>query len=320
MIDTSFNSSVKSSKPSAQPKNLAKSLGAVYSQKTPIEKATLSVVSIKTALGGGTGFFVSDTGYIVTNRHVVRPTTTGQWQKSNEKYQTNLDDLNKQKQNIDRRQKELDKMSKDLARYKQRVDAESGGIGSVARSDYRIFKNRHSDLDKYLKESIKSYQKNKKIVDKQKSDFNFSSTISRTVRHFEIRLKDNSTLHAELILLSKEHDLALLKLTGHITPFINMSNSVTPAQGSKAYAIGSPLGLSDFVTSGSITNVRRTQIITDTQILPGNSGGPLIDTKGRVIGVNTQKIMAGDARGSAGFGIAIPISIVNAEFGSVISQ
>jgi len=314
---------------SEQPKNLAKSLEAAFTsstKKTPVEKTTLAVVSIKNALGGGTGFFVSNDGYIVTNRHVVRPTTTAQWEKSNEKFLENLAEVDTQKRNIDRRQKELTAMSKQLEQYRKHLENSSEGTGgsrdtkSIGRSEYNIYKNRYKDLKKGLKKTIKIYEENKKIIEKQKSDFNFASTLSRTVRHFKIQLKDNSILHAELVSLSKQHDLALLKLSGHITPFIDINNAVTPPQGSKVYAIGSPLGLRDFVTYGIVTNVRKNQIVTDTQILPGNSGGPLIDTNGRIIGVNTLKLMADDSIGSAGFGVAIPISIVNAEFGEAISH
>ena len=318
------SSSVKRSKrdntQSNPPKNLVISLESQFPNKSPIERATLAVVSIKNPLGVGTGFFVSSKGYIVTNRHVVRPTTASQWEKSDEIFQENISQLLEQKKKINRRQKELNSMSKELERYRKRVKGESGNIKSIAHSDYIAYKNHYHDLKKNLKMSQKTYQKNKKRIDKQKSDFNFSSTIARTKRRFEIRLKDNSVLQADLVLLSRKYDLALLKIKGYITPFVDIKNKITPRQGSEAYAVGSPLGLRDFVTSGTITNVRAAQIFTDTQILPGNSGGPLIDPKGRVIGVNTLKLMADKSIGSAGFGVAIPIEIVETEFGHLFNQ
>jgi len=320
VIQTDEGSSSNQSTRSKRPKDLAKSLKQNYPSNTPVERATLAVVSIKTPLGGGTGFFVSKDGYIVTNRHVVRPTTTAQWEKSNEQYQKNVDELASQKENIERRQKELKSMSTQLERYKKRIDEDTSNIKSIAHSDYRVYKNRYHDFKAGLKKAVKTYEKNKKLVEKQKADFNFSSTLSRTKRRFKIQLKDNSILQADLISLSKEFDLALLKLNGHTTPFIDTRNVASPSQGSKSYAVGSPLGLRDFVTYGIITKVNKHKIITDTQILPGNSGGPLIDTQGKIIGVNTQKLMADKSIGSAGFGVAIPIRVVNSEFGEIFGQ
>ena len=302
--------------PSKRPTtDLAKSLSESYPADNPIEKTTLAVVSVKTSLGGGTGFFISEDGYIVTNRHVVRPTSTPQWESANEKYQQNVARLAAQKKKLDQRKKELRKMAAELESYKRRVKEESSDIKDVAHADYNIYKNRYKNFKESYTRQKKSYEENKRMVDKQRSRFGYVSNLSRTTSRFKIVTKDNSPLYAQLISVSKKHDLALLKLNGYTTPFIDTQDHVRPSQGSKVFAVGSPLGLRDFVTSGIITNVQRERIFTDTQILPGNSGGPLIDPDGRIIGVNTLKVMADRAsRGSAGFGIAIPITLVNSEF------
>ncbi len=298
--------------------DLAKYLSETYPANTPIEETTLAVVSIRTALGGGTGFFVSEDGYIVTNRHVVRPTSTAQWKKAKEQFQQNVARLAEQKKRLDQRQKELRKMEAELKRYARRVADESDDIRDVAHADYAIYKQRYDEFKASYARQRQGYVENKKMVDQQRSQFGYTSTLSRTTSRFKIVLKDNSELYAQLISVSQKHDLALLKLNGHATPFIDARNHIRPAQGSRAYAVGSPLGLRDFVTAGTITHVKKNQIYTDTQILPGNSGGPLIDPNGRIIGVNTLKVMADRSRGSAGFGIAIPIALVNAEFGKFI--
>ena len=126
-------------------------------------------------------------------------------------------------------------------------------------------------------------------------------------------LKNESILQATLVEVSAEHDLALLKIDGYKTPFIPPADLQMVGQGSKVYAIGNPLGLRDYVTSGIITSVKESFFITDTQLLPGNSGGPLINEEGQLVGVNTAVLHAG-ALGSELFGAAISCETVLDEF------
>jgi S1-C subfamily serine protease len=86
--------------------------------------------------------------------------------------------------------------------------------------------------------------------------------------------------------------------------------------GQSAIAIGNPLGLERTVTSGVVSAVNRNPrgialdglIQTDAAISPGNSGGPLVDSRGRVIGINTA-VLAGE--GASGLGFAVPINLAN---------
>ena len=123
----------------------------------------------------------------------------------------------------------------------------------------------------------------------------------------KLSLKNGTKLSARLVKDSKQHDLALLKLDGYVTPFLNVASNTKNRQGAQVYAIGSPLGMKDFVTSGIITGVSSGKIVTDSQILPGNSGGPLVDPDGNVIGVND------------GFGLSVPINIVLKEFAAELN-
>lgn len=302
------------------PEDITAYLQAKFPTKTPLEKTTLAVVSIKSALGSGTGFFVSTNGYIVTNRHVVRPTTSSGWKENKAKFDKRSVRLTQEQQKLTSRAHDLKKMATNLSRYKKDIATYSGGQKNVAQSEYNIYKKRYKNLKK-------NYQKHKNIIsetarklNKQQSKFRSASYSSKLAKRFEIQLKDGTKRHARLIKLSKKQDLALLKLDKHTTPFIDISNSQRPSQGTKVFAIGSPLGLRDFVTAGIVTNIRKNHIITDTQILPGNSGGPLIDHKGRIIGVNTMKILSDQSSGSVGFGVAIPVKLVREQFGQLITQ
>ena len=91
-------------------------------------------------------------------------------------------------------------------------------------------------------------------------------------------------------------DIALLKIEGTYQ-FLELGNSNNVEVGEKVIAIGNPLGLSFSASEGIVSAVNRpgannlpVYIQTDTALNPGNSGGPLINTKGKVIGINNFKI------------------------------
>ena len=108
-------------------------------------------------------------------------------------------------------------------------------------------------------------------------------------------------------------DLALLKIEGISAsfkfPFVRLGASPNLKQGERVFAIGSPLGLERSVSEG-IVSLRnriisdRLHIQTTAEISPGNSGGPLFNYKGEVVGVNNMKVVA---QGAEGLGFAIPV-------------
>jgi len=137
-----------------------------------------------------------------------------------------------------------------------------------------------------------------------------------------VRLKDQTTLRAALVGASPEYDLAVLKIT---TPFeknlpIPLGTSHDLQVGQSVFAIGNPFGLDHTLTTGVISALNRSieaspnqnyqeLIQTDAAVNPGNSGGPLLDSSGRLIGINTAIYSPSGA--SAGIGFAVPVDIVN---------
>jgi serine protease Do len=126
--------------------------------------------------------------------------------------------------------------------------------------------------------------------------------------------KSKKKLSATVIGTDLKTDLALLKVSGspgEARP-LDLGNSDALAVGDVVLAIGNPFGYAHTVTSGIISATGRVIgagpydnfLQTDASIHPGNSGGPLIDIRGRVIGINT----AVSAKG-AGIGFAIPINL-----------
>ena len=108
-------------------------------------------------------------------------------------------------------------------------------------------------------------------------------------------------------------DLALLKIEGRDDkfkfPFVTLGSSTDLKQGERVFAIGSPLGLERSVSAGIVS--LRNRIISDrlhvqttAEISPGNSGGPLFNYRGEVVGVNNMKVVA---QGAEGLGFSIPV-------------
>jgi S1-C subfamily serine protease len=173
--------------------------------------------------------------------------------------------------------------------------------------------------EKKYKQAKKEYRAEKRKFDKQWNKFRGGQRELAGQGSFEIILADETELYAELYKTSDRHDLALLKITGYRTPYLKPVLRKDLAQGQKVFAVGSPadLSLKNTVTSGVLSGFRENFVQTNAQIYPGNSGGPLIDEKGRVIGVNTKKLLT---RKFEGLGFAIPVSIVFSEFHNFLRQ
>ena len=119
-------------------------------------------------------------------------------------------------------------------------------------------------------------------------------------------------------------DLAVIKVDASDATVAQIGDSSALAVGDPVIAIGSPLGLAGTVTTGIVSAKNRPvrlqgggsdtdavidAIQTDAAVNPGNSGGPLVDATGAVVGINSAiRTLGGDASGSIGLGFAIPIA------------
>ena len=127
--------------------------------------------------------------------------------------------------------------------------------------------------------------------------------------YVKLRLSDNTTLDARIIATAPDYDLAVLRLMqpGPDRAFLPLGTIQEVRQGQEVLAIGTPHGVfQNTVTRGIISSLRQIEKVavlqTDTALNPGNSGGPLIDHAGRVIGINTMGF-----RGSQGLNFAVAI-------------
>jgi len=136
-----------------------------------------------------------------------------------------------------------------------------------------------------------------------------------------VTLADNSTHEARVVGVEPNYDVAVLKIdVGHRKlPTIPIGTSSDLQVGQNVYAIGSPFGLDQTLTTGVISGLGRELpsetgrirdvIQTDAAINPGNSGGPLLDSAGRLIGMNTAIFSRSGT--SSGVGFAVPVDSIN---------
>jgi S1-C subfamily serine protease len=149
----------------------------------------------------------------------------------------------------------------------------------------------------------------------------------------EVSFSNSDNMKARIVGSDPSTDLAVLQVDARsraLTP-LAFGNSDRVRVGDSVVAIGNPLGYDRSVTAGIVSAVQRAisapnqfpidhVIQTDAPINHGNSGGPLIDSRGEVIGVNAQ-IATGDAgSGNIGIGFAIPINTVRTVVAQLIKK
>jgi S1-C subfamily serine protease len=135
-----------------------------------------------------------------------------------------------------------------------------------------------------------------------------------------VQFEDKRIVTARILGVDPSTDLAVLKVdpSGLELHPLQLGSSKNVQVGDPTIAIGNPFGLERTLTTGVVSATKRTipgldnfqidnVIQTDAALNPGNSGGPLIDATGRVIGINSQIRTGGSGSGNVGIGFAVPI-------------
>jgi S1-C subfamily serine protease len=143
----------------------------------------------------------------------------------------------------------------------------------------------------------------------------------------QVTFSDNQTVSATAVGKDIDTDLALLRVESDGLQPLELGDSSTVQVGDPTIAIGNPFGLERTLTTGVVSALQRRLtapsgftiddvIQTDAALNPGNSGGPLLDASGRVIGINSQIATGGGSGGNVGIGFAVPVNTAK----SVIPQ
>ena len=140
-----------------------------------------------------------------------------------------------------------------------------------------------------------------------------AGTRTAVVESITVTLTDRKEYKARLVGRDQSSDIAVLKIEAAGLPFVRFGNSAGARVGDWVVAIGSPFGIGSTVTAGIVSALQRATgqggaydrfIQTDASINQGNSGGPLFDMNGNVIGINSQ--IYTPTGGNVGIGFAIP--------------
>jgi len=145
-------------------------------------------------------------------------------------------------------------------------------------------------------------------------------------REILVTLVDDRMFNAELVGRDPATDLALIHVSGEVLPAATLGDSTALRAGQLVIALGNPLGFSNTVSAGVVSALGRSmrspsgrlieQVIqSDVALNPGNSGGPLVDSRGLVVGINSAII-----KPAQGISLAIPVNTAKFVIGEILGH
>ena len=156
------------------------------------------------------------------------------------------------------------------------------------------------------------------IVDAAQGIIVTNNHVIKGGQKFTVDMTDGRLFDATLVGADPATDIAVLKIEATGLAQVDMVDSDTLRTGDLAFAVGYPLGLDQTLTMGVISGLGRSgmgdavedYIQTDAAVNSGNSGGPLLDSRGRLIGINTSILSGGMGGGNDGIAFAVPTRIM----------
>ena len=149
--------------------------------------------------------------------------------------------------------------------------------------------------------------------------------VVRGARRLRVSRTDGSSQEGSLVGADVATDLAVVRIDGGGLPYAELGTSAALRVGQLVIAIGNPLGFSSTVSAGVVSALGRTMraatgrlmeniVQSDVALNPGNSGGPLVDSRARVVGINTAMIV-----GAQGISFSVPIDTAKAVLGQLMT-
>ena len=141
--------------------------------------------------------------------------------------------------------------------------------------------------------------------------------VVRDATEVVVKMTDRREYSAKVVGIDDRTDVAVIKIDGKSLPTVRIGDPAALRPGQWVVAIGSPFGMENSVTAGIVSATARTLpseqyvpfIQTDVAVNPGNSGGPLFNLSGEVVGINSQ--IYSQSGGYMGLSFAIPIDVAN---------
>jgi len=209
-------------------------------------------------------------------------------------------------------QAKINELTINLLDVKSNVDALDTQLGSIDEEFTLLKASAGEDFSGIIEDSVKSVVTIRTDVSQGTgfiiTDDGYVVTNAHVLsgaKYVESLDYHQNTIPTTFVGYSEDYDIALLKLNGNYEE-LKLDDSDDVQIGEKVIAIGNPLGLQFSVTEGIVSGVHRpglntipVYIQTDAALNPGNSGGPLINKQGKVIGINNFKIGEGESLGFA---------------------
>jgi serine protease DegQ len=166
------------------------------------------------------------------------------------------------------------------------------------------------------------------IIDAAKGIIITNHHVIENGQKYTVDLLDGRLFDAVLVGADKATDIAVLKIEATGLSQVEVVDSDTLRTGDLAFAVGYPMGLDQTLTMGVISGLNRSgvgdniedYIQTDAAVNQGNSGGPLMDSRGRLIGINTAILSGGMGGGNDGIAFAVPTRIMNFVVGQLLEH
>ena len=211
----------------------------------------------------------------------------------------------------------VQKVTPSVVRIAVTVEGPQNQLSQSQRDFFRRFSRGHGPMSpEYPAPSEREHGLGSGVIVASDGYIVTNNHVVQNARDIQVTLHDGRTLPAKVIGTDPQTDVALIKVDAQNLPALTLADSDKVQVGDVVLAIGNPFGIGETVTHGIVSAKNRVTsgemdedfIQTDAAINPGNSGGALVDTEGRLVGINAEILSR--SGGNQGIGFAVPSNLV----------